>query len=382
MFQVSLRATGIVFDPIGRKVKGSDRKHQYAVSKEAIKKALSAVKYPGFSRDIVSFGLVRSIEFQNGKAQVGITVTTNDHGIAAQIRDSAESALSDLPNVDEVEVSVSINAGSKQGGAASPEQSSPLDRVKNVIAVASGKGGVGKSTFSSNLACALSNILGKVGKRVGLLDCDIYGPSIPLMMGINQRPEIEEESIIPLQNHGISIMSMGFLIDEDTPVVWRGPMIQKTISQFVNNVQWGELEIMVVDLPPGTGDAQLSLAQTIPLSGAIIVTTPQLASTQVAKRGARMLEKTNVPILGVVENMSYFLDQNREKQAIFGEGGGKKTASDLATQLLGTVPLDPEIREAGDEGTPLSLAKPNSPTSKSFSSIAEKILEKLGQQKS
>ena len=158
--------------------------------------------------------------------------------------------------------------------------------------------------------------------------------------------------------------------------------IQKTISQFVNNVKWGELEIMVVDLPPGTGDAQLSLAQTIPLSGAIIVTTPQLASTQVAKRGARMLEKTNVPILGVVENMSYFLDQNREKQAIFGEGGGEKTASDLETQLLGGVPLDPEIREAGDEGTPLSLAKPNSPTSESFNSIAEKILEKLGQQKS
>ncbi len=351
------------------------------MSKEAIKKALSTVKYPGFSRDIVSFGLVRSIEFQDGKAQLGITVTTNDHSIAAQIRDSVEAALSDLPEVNEVEVSVSISAGSKQGDAASSEQSSPLDRVKHVIAVASGKGGVGKSTFSSNLACALSSILSKDGKSVGLLDCDIYGPSIPLMMGINQRPEIEEESIIPLQNHGICIMSMGFLIDEDTPVVWRGPMIQKTISQFANNVKWGELEIMVVDLPPGTGDAQLSLAQTIPLSGAIIVTTPQLASTQVAKRGARMLEKTNVPILGVVENMSYFLDPNGEKQAIFGEGGGEKTASDLETQLLGAVPLDPDIREAGDQGTPLSLAKPNSPTSESFHSIAEKILEKLGQQK-
>ncbi|HCR30129.1 MAG TPA: chromosome partitioning protein [Opitutae bacterium] len=350
------------------------------MSKEAIKNALSTVKYPGFSRDIVSFGLVRSVEFQDGKAQVGITVTTNDHSIAAQIRDSVESALNALPEVDEVEVSVSINASNKPSGAGETQESNPLGGVKHVIAVASGKGGVGKSTFSSNLACALSALLSAAGKRVGLLDCDIYGPSIPLMMGINQRPEIEEETILPLENHGISIMSMGFLIDEDTPVVWRGPMIQKTISQFADNVKWGNLEVIVVDLPPGTGDAQLSLAQTIPLSGAIIVTTPQLASTQVAKRGARMLEKTNVPILGVVENMSYFLDPNGEKLAIFGEGGGEKTAEELETQFLGSLPLDPEIRKAGDKGTPLTLANKDSQTSKSFQTIAEKILQKLGQQ--
>jgi ATP-binding protein involved in chromosome partitioning len=349
------------------------------VSKEAIKNALSNVKYPGFSRDIVSFGLVRSIEFQDGKARVGIAVTTTDHSIAAQIRDAAESALNAIPGVEDAEVSVSISAGSKPTGTTGSDRSNPLSGVKHVIAVASGKGGVGESTFSSNLACALYSILKRVGKNVGLLDCDIYGPSIPLMMGINERPEIEGESIVPLQSHGISIMSMGFLIDEDTPVVWRGPMIQKTISQFANNVKWGELEIMVVDLPPGTGDAQLSLAQTIPLSGAIIVTTPQLASTQVAKRGARMLEKTNVPILGVVENMSYFLDPNGQKQAIFGEGGGERTASELETQLLGAVPLDPEIREAGDLGIPLSIAKPNSPSSESFHSIAKRILESLGQ---
>lgn len=349
------------------------------MSKEAIKNALSTVKYPGFSRDIVSFGLVRSIDFQGGKARIGITVTTNDHSIAAQIRDAAESALNAIPEVEDAEVSVSISAGSKPTGTAGSDRSSPLSGVKRVIAVASGKGGVGKSTFSSNLACALSSILKKEGKGVGLLDCDIYGPSIPLMMGINERPEIEGESIVPLQSHGISIMSMGFLIDEDTPVVWRGPMIQKTISQFANNVKWGELEIMVVDLPPGTGDAQLSLAQTIPLSGAIIVTTPQLASTQVAKRGARMLEKTNVPILGVVENMSYFLDPNGQKQAIFGEGGGERTAMELETQLLGAVPLDPEIREAGDLGKPISIAKPNSPSSVSFHAIANRILEELEQ---
>jgi len=207
------------------------------VSKEAIKNALSNVKYPGFSRDIVSFGLVRSIEFQEGKARVGIAVTTNDHSIAAQIRDAAESALNAVPGVEDAEVSVSISAGSKPTGTTGSDRSNPLSGVKHVIAVASGKGGVGKSTFSSNLACALYSILKRVGKNVGLLDCDIYGPSIPLMMGINERPEIEGESIVPLQSHGISIMSMGFLIDEDTPVVWRGPMIQKTISQFANNVK-------------------------------------------------------------------------------------------------------------------------------------------------
>ena len=233
------------------------------MSKEAIKKALSTVKYPGFSRDIVSFGLVRSIEFQDGKAQVGITVTTNDHSIAAQIRDSVESALSDLPFVNEIEVSVSINADNKQETQPSPNNRIP-NQVKHVIAVASSRGRRQVYVFIKS-SLLIEHPRQKAG--AGLLDCDIYGPSIPLMMGINQRPEIEEESIIPLQNHGISIMSMGFLIDEDTPVVWRGPMIQKTISQFVNNVKWGELEIIVVDLPPGTGDAQLSLAQTIPLSG-------------------------------------------------------------------------------------------------------------------
>jgi len=347
------------------------------VSQEAINNALATVKYPGFSRDIVSFGLVRSIDFNDGKAVIGISVTTNDHSVAAQIRDDIEAALKEVPEITSTEVNVSINPSKKAETPGAQATPTGIPGVKHVIAVASGKGGVGKSTFSSNLACAISKLLAPEGKKVGLLDCDIYGPSIPLMMGVGGRPEIEEESIIPLEAHGIKIMSMGFLVDDDTPVVWRGPMIQKTISQFINNVKWGNLEIIVVDLPPGTGDAQLSLVQTIPLKGAIIVTTPQLAATQVAKRGARMLEKTNVPILGVAENMSYLENADGTKSYIFGEGGGQQTATDLGVDFLGQIPLDPKIREAGDNGTPISVADPKSKSAASFEAIAKSIVGRL-----
>jgi len=350
------------------------------VSKEAIKNALATVKYPGFSRDIVSFGLVRSIDFDNGKAVIGISVTTSDHSVAAQIRDGVEAALKDVPEIAESEINVSISAAKKTPAPGGDQGATPgagIPGVKSVIAVASGKGGVGKSTFSSNLACAIAKQLESEGKKVGLLDCDIYGPSIPLMMGVSGRPEIEDESIIPLENHGIKIMSMGLLIDDDTPVVWRGPMIQKTISQFINNVKWGELEVIVVDLPPGTGDAQLSLAQTIPLKGAVVVTTPQVAATQVAKRGAKMLEKTNVPILGVAENMSYLENPDGSKNYIFGEGGGQQSASDLGVDLLGQIPLDPSIREAGDSGTPIVAAQPDSNAAKAFDTVAKAVISHL-----
>ena len=349
------------------------------MSKEAIKNALGTVKYPGFSRDIVSFGLVRSIDFESGKAVIGISVTTSDHSVAAQIRDGVETALKGVPEVNESEINVSISSA-KKTPAPDEQSASPgggIPGVKHIIAVASGKGGVGKSTFSSNLACAIARLLAPEGKKVGLLDCDIYGPSIPLMMGVSGRPEIEEESIVPLENHGIRIMSMGLLIDDDTPVVWRGPMIQKTISQFINNVKWGELEVIVVDLPPGTGDAQLSLAQSIPLRGAVVVTTPQLAATQVAKRGARMLEKTNVPILGVAENMSYLENADGSRNFVFGEGGGQQTADDLGVALMGQIPLDSKVREAGDSGTPISVSDPESNPSKAFEKVAQAVISHL-----
>ncbi len=251
--------------------------------------------------------------------------------------------------------------------------------IRFAVAIASGKGGVGKSTFAVNLACAMSQVLsaqGRVGK-VGLLDCDIYGPSVPLMIGAHGRPEVEGESLIPLEAHGVKVMSMGFLVDDNTPVVWRGPMIMKTIQQFVQNVKWGELDILLIDLPPGTGDAQLSLVQTLPLDGAVIVTTPQPAATQVARKGALMFQKVNVPLLGIAENMSWFLDPSGEKHALFGEGGGARTAESLGTVLLGQVPLVPEIRAGGDTGVPLVVSSAQNPASEVFRNIAETILHTL-----
>ena len=344
---------------------------------ETIKQALATVKYPGFSRDIVSFGLVRSIDFEKGKAIVNIALTSGDATIPPQIRDAVEAALKPLDGVEDVTVNISVNAAKKTPGPQSQQALQGIPGVKHAIAVSSGKGGVGKSTFAVNLACALADELKAQGKQVGIMDCDIYGPSVPLMLGVSGRPFVEGDSLIPMEGHGLKVMSMGFLVDEDTPVVWRGPMVMKTIQQFTQNVKWGELEVLVIDLPPGTGDAQLSLVQTIPLKGAVLVTTPQPAATQVAKRGARMLEKTNVRILGVAENMSYLEAPDGSRLNIFGQGGGKQTADDLDTDFLGQIPLDQAIREGGDAGTPIVLSQPESASAKAFRAIAQDILEKI-----
>ncbi len=209
------------------------------------------------------------------------------------------------------------------------------------------------------------------------MDCDIYGPSVPLMMGIHGRPNVEGESLVPLENHGVKVMSMGFLVDDNTPVVWRGPMIMKTIQQFVQNVKWGELDILLVDLPPGTGDAQLSLVQTLPLDGAVLVTTPQLAATQIARKGGLMFQKVNVPLLGVAENMSYFVDPSGQRHDLFGEGGGATTADALGTTLLGQVPLVPSIRAGGDQGVPVVVSAPQSDEAGIFRDIANALLSRL-----
>ena len=263
---------------------------------QSIEDALKGVTYPGYSRDIVSFGLVKNLAAANGSASIDLELTSHDSNIASQLKASVEAAVKSVDGIDRAMVQIKMPPAG-QAPAAAGAQPNRMPGINKVVAVASGKGGVGKSTCAVNLACALA----QDGDEIGLLDCDIYGPSVPLMMGVNERPMVSpEEKLVPLMNHGVKLMSMGFLLEGDQPVIWRGPMIMKTIQQFVMQVDWGTLDMLLVDLPPGTGDAQLSLCQTVPLDGGVIVTTPQEASLGVVRKGIAMFEKVNVPILGIV----------------------------------------------------------------------------------
>jgi ATP-binding protein involved in chromosome partitioning len=345
------------------------------VNQTDIQDALKSVKYPGYSRDIVSFGLVKEISVANGAVSVVLQLTSPNPEAAQQIKTDAERVLKALPGMNQVHVEARQPAAGQPAGGTNPfANQRSVPGVKRVIAVASGKGGVGKSTVSVNLACALQHL----GVRVGLLDCDIYGPSIPLMMGVHEKPTVSaEERLVPPVAHGVKVMSIGLLLTDDQPVIWRGPMIAKTIDQFLMAVEWGGLDFLLVDLPPGTGDAQLSLCQTVPLDGGVIVTTPQEASLGVVRKGIAMFRKVNVPILGIVENMSGFTAPNGERVDIFGHGGGKEEAARQNVPFLGEVPIFTEIREGGDRGMPVAVSAPNHPAGKAFIQIAETLYQKL-----
>jgi len=345
------------------------------VNQTDIQDALKSVKYPGYSRDIVSFGLVKEISVANGAVSVTLQLTSPNPEAAQQIKTDVERVLKALPGVNQVHVEVRQPAAGQPAGGTNPfTNQRSVPGVKRVIAIASGKGGVGKSTVSVNLACALQHL----GARVGLLDCDIYGPSIPLMMGVHEKPTVSaEERLVPPVAHGVKVMSIGLLLTDDQPVIWRGPMIAKTIDQFLMAVEWGELDFLLVDLPPGTGDAQLSLCQTVPLDGGVIVTTPQEASLGVVRKGIAMFRKVNVPILGIVENMSGFTAPNGERVDIFGHGGGKEEAARQNVPFLGEVPIFTEIREGGDQGMPVAVSAPNHPAGKAFIQIAQTLHQKL-----
>jgi ATP-binding protein involved in chromosome partitioning len=343
------------------------------VSETEIREALKNVRYPGFSRDIVSFGLVKSVTIDNGEVKVQLALATNDPNVPAAIKKDADAALAGL-GLTNARVLIDIHAP-PAGAGAGGMMAARIPGVKHAIAIASGKGGVGKSTVAANLAVALEH----TDARVGLCDCDIYGPSISLMFGTRQRPMATDENrIIPIEQYNLKLMSMGFLLDDTSPAILRGPMVTRYTQQFLRQVEWGTLDYLILDLPPGTGDIQLTIVQTVALSGAIIVTTPQEVALIDARKAATMFDKVNVPVLGLIENMSYFISPSDNKQFhIFGSGGGEREARRLGVPLLGQIPIDIATREAGDRGLPITAQEGHSSVGAEFLKIAGKLREEL-----
>ncbi len=346
------------------------------INEETIKAALRTVKYPGFSRDIVSFGLIRKIEQTGPDIRVHISLNTRDANLPRQIHGAAMAALLNLPGVGKVDIDFDIKEPETREGLAGTVGKSSLPGVKRIIAVASGKGGVGKSTVASNLALALAN----TGAKVGLCDCDLYGPSMAMMLGTEERPlATEDNQIIPVTVLGMKMISMGLLLDADSPVAVRGPMATRYIQQFLRGTEWGELDYLVLDFPPGTGDIQLTISQTVAVDGAVIVTTPQEIALIDARKAISFFAKLNVPILGIVENMSYFeCPSDGVRYYLFGEGGGRKEAEKLRVPLLGEIPLDPPTGRGGDLGTPVALLSPSeNAVSRVFAEVASQVQTRL-----
>jgi ATP-binding protein involved in chromosome partitioning len=350
--------------------------------------ALGAITNPRTGQDLLASGMVRDIATsRDGLVRLTMLLSAADD--ASLVR-TTRQAIAEIPGVADVRIDVKDASETPAPKASTPRalpimDSAPAPRntapqpvgyphLGRIIAVSSGKGGVGKSTVCVNLAVALA----AAGARVGILDADIYGPNIPRMLGVNAPPPVQGEKIIPLEAHGVKVMSIGFLIERDQPAIWRGPIVMKIITQFLRDVEWGVLDFLFVDMPPGTGDAQLSLVQATPVSGAVIVTTPQEVAVGDALRGAKMFERVGVPVLGIVENMSYFESPETGKPiAIFGTGGGKRLADELGVPLLGEIPLYPPVREGGDDGRPIVVADPTVSAARQLTALASRVAEQM-----
>jgi len=353
------------------------------VTEQAVLDALRAVSDPEHQRDIVSLGLIRDLTIADSQVSFTLAFTTQSPASKATLHSMASRVVGQVPGVSKVQVKMGGSPTARpappqahgHGHAQGPEKSAELiPEVKHTIAVSSGKGGVGKSTVSVNLAVALR----QSGAAVGIIDSDVYGPDIPLMLGSRGRPGMFENRIIPVEVHGLKMMSIGLLVNEREPLVWRGPMIHSFIQQMLKDVMWGALDYLVFDMPPGTGDAQLSLSQVIPLSGVVMVTTPQEVALLDVRKAIGMFQRLNVPILGIVENMSYFVAPDTgARYTIFGEGGGQRLVSEYNVPLLAQVPLDPDTRLAGDEGMPITLRRPDSPQAKIFRDLADAVRRRV-----
>ncbi|MCX7624067.1 MAG: iron-sulfur cluster carrier protein ApbC [Thermomicrobium sp.] len=341
------------------------------LTQERIIEALRPVQDPELRRSLVELGMVKEVAIEGTRVRVQVELTTPACPLRERIRSDVERAVLAVPGVEQVDVAFSARV--RAAGTGLPDRQ-PIPGVKNTIAVASGKGGVGKSTVAVNLAVALA----REGAAVGLLDADVYGPSIPLMLGAEEQPGLAENKIIPGRAYGIAVMSVGYILDPEKALIWRGPLVSQLIRQFLSDVQWGELDYLVIDLPPGTGDVQLTLVQTIPLSGAIIVTTPQDVALADAIKGLQMFREVKTPVLGIIENMSYFVCPHCGHVAeIFGSGGGERVANAYGVPLLGHIPIDPAVREGGDTGRPIVVSHPDSATAAAFREAARQAAARL-----
>lgn len=338
------------------------------VTQDSILAALSKVQEPELHKDLVTLNMIRDLVVDGDKVSFTIMLTTPACPLKNQIEREAKEAVAALPGVGSVDIEFDANVpsdGRTRGLLKLP--------IRNAIAIASGKGGVGKSTVAVNIAV----VLAQSGARVGLLDADIYGPNVPTMMGVERLPPVDGEKLVPAEAYGVKLMSIGFLVKPDQPLIWRGPMLHSAIRQFLTDVSWGELDYLIVDLPPGTGDAALSLAQSLPLSGGVIVTLPQQVSIEDARRGMEMFKQLDVPVFGVVENMSFLDLPDGTRMDVFGTGGGERLAEESGVPFIGAIPMDPSVRQGGDSGKPVTITDPESPVALALRGIAESVAAQI-----